>query len=66
MLKFTLLAIHLANGTPNAYALDTGLTVEDCGEAIAQLQTERLVWLTPNSAVPVHAVKFACELESAK
>lgn len=69
MLKFSLLAIHLATastGNPDVYVLDHDLTIEDCGQAIETAMGKSLVWLDEKNAVNTSSVTFACELESAK
>lgn len=65
MLKFSLLAIHLATGNPNpdVYVLDYNMTIEDCGQAIAEIKGKGMVWLDDRNAVQTKTVTLACQAQ---
>lgn len=65
MLKFSLLAIHLATGNvnPDVYELDHNMSIEDCGNAIADIKGKAMIWLDERNAVQTHTVTLACQAQ---
>lgn len=63
MLKFALIAIHFASGTPESYVLDHAMSIDDCGTRIEEMQTTGIVWLDDKTAVNSRYVTLACELQ---